>query len=536
MQHARERCDAPDAIDIESGYCSGMTVHSSADPQGPSFTHREILVVFAGIALAMLMAALDQTIVATALPVIAADLGGFEQISWIVSAYLLSSTATTLLYGKLSDLHGRRRLLEIGLVLFIIGSGLCAAAGTFWQLVAARAVQGAGGGGLMALSMTIIGDMVAPRERGRYQGYISAIFATASVAGPVLGGYLTEYLSWHWIFLINLPLGAIALLLAHRTLGRLSVGRGQARVDYWGAVVMVAGVVCLLLLVTGGGNIFPWLSAAALGLASSAIVLLALFVRRERRAPEALLPPRIFKSSVMAIGFCMIGVTAMVLIGVTIFLPLYLQVVADASVSSSGLLLLPLVGGVTVGAVIGGRLVSHTGRYKSFPILGLATAAVALALLGLLVGQLGYLGDVLILVLLGVGLGHVMPVITVAVQNAAAPSDLGTATSALSFFRSLGGAVGVAIFGAVLAARTTEVMAAAGQVVAIEVLLEQGMTAIESLPPALNQAVTAAFATAFAEIFFLATGITLVAFGLSWFLKELPLRSNRRRRGNIAFE
>lgn len=507
---------------------------AGTDPHGPSFTHREILVVFAGIALAMLMAALDQTIVATALPVIAADLGGFEQISWVVSAYLLSSTATTLLYGKLSDLHGRQRLLEIGIVLFIVGSVLCAAAGAFWQLVAARAVQGAGGGGMMALAMTIIGDMVAPRERGRYQGYIAAVFATASVAGPVLGGLLTEYLSWHWIFLINLPLGAIALLLAHRTLGRLAVKHGQARVDYWGVVLMVGGVVCLLLLITGGGNVFLWLSTTALGLALGSVVLLGLFVRRERRAPEALLPPRIFKSSVVTIGFCMIGVTAMVLLGVTIFLPLYLQMVADASVSSSGLLLLPLVGGVTAGSVIGGRLVSHTGRYKIFPILGLATTAVALAMLGLLVGKLSYLGAVLILIVLGLGLGHVMPIITVAVQNAAGRGDLGAATSALSFFRSLGGAVGVAIFGAVLTARSAELMAEAGQDVEIETVLEQGMTALESLSPALHQAVTAAFATAFAEVFFLATGITMVAFGLSWFLKELPLRSSRGRSPDIA--
>lgn len=404
---------------------------------------------------------------------------------------------------------------------------LCAAAGSFWQLVAARAVQGAGGGGLMALAMTIIGDMVAPRERGRYQGYIAAVFATASVAGPVLGGYLTEYLSWHWIFLINLPLGALALLLAHRTLGRLAVRHGQARVDYWGAVLMVGGVVCLLLLVTGGDNVFPWLSATALGLALGSLVLLALFVQRERRAPEALLPPRIFKSSVVTLGFCMMGVTAMVLIGVTIFLPLYLQVVADASVSSSGLLLLPLVGGVTAGSVIGGRLVSHTGRYRIFPILGLATATVALAMLGVLVGKLGFIGAILILVMLGLGLGHVMPIITVAVQNAAGRGDLGAATSALSFFRSLGGAVGVAIFGAVLTTRSTELIAGAGQEVEIETVLEQGTTALESLPPALYQAVTAAFATAFADIFFLATAITMVAFGLSWFLEELPLRSDR---------
>ncbi len=501
--------------------------NGAAGSQVPSFTHREIIAVFTGIFLAMLMAALDQTIIATALPVIASDLGGFAHLSWVVSAYLLSSTATTLLYGKLSDLHGRRRLLEIGIVLFIVGSALCAAAGTFWQLVAARAVQGAGGGGLMALSMTIIGDMVAPRERGRYQGYIAAIFATASVAGPVLGGYITEYLSWHWIFLINLPLGAIALLLAHRALGRLPGKRGGGSVDYLGAVLMVAGVVCLLLFVTGGGNVFPWFSGLALGLALASIVLLGLFVLRERSAPEALLPAALFRSPVITVGFGMIGVTAMVLIGITVFLPLYLQVVAGASVSSSGLLLLPLVGGVSAGSVIGGRLVSHTGRYKIFPILGLATAAAALALLGAFVGKVGYFGDAMILVLLGIGLGHVMPVITVAVQNAAGTADLGAATSALSFFRSLGGAVGVAIFGAVLTARSTDLMGGADGDVEIEALLEQGVTVLDGLSPVLYQAVTAAFATAFMDIFFLATGITLVAFALSWFLKELPLRSNR---------
>ena len=493
------------------------------------FTHREILVVFAGLALAMLMAALDQTIVATALPVMAADLGGFEQISWVVSAYLLSSTATTLLYGKLSDLHGRRLLIEIGIALFIVGSVLCAASQVFWHLVVARAVQGAGGGGIMALAMTIIGDMVAPRERGRYQGYIAAVFATSSVAGPVLGGYLTEYLSWHWIFLINLPLGGIAFLLAHRTLGRLAVPPGQGRVDYWGAALMVGGVVCFLLLVTGAGDAFEWRSAPAFGLAAGSVVLLVLFIQRERNAPEALLPPRVFRSSVVRIGVSMIGISAMVMIGVTVFLPLYLQTVIDVSISSSGLLLLPLVGGVTVGSEVGGRLVSHTGRYKIFPILGLTAAAVSLALLGLSVGRLDYVGVILILVMLGLGLGHVMPIITVAVQNVAGRSDLGAATSALGFFRALGGAVGVAVFGAVLTARSTQVMKDAGHEVEMEALLQEGATALENLPQAIYETVATAFAAAFEDIFFLATALTMIAFLLAWFLKELPLRSNRGR-------
>ncbi|MBX9634462.1 MAG: MFS transporter, partial [Magnetospirillum sp.] len=395
-------------------------------PDRVAFTHREILEVFSGVALAMLMAAMDQTIVATALPTMGADLGSLENLPWVVTAYMLASTATTPIYGKLSDLYGRKRILQIAIWLFLAGSLLCGLAQTMGQLIIFRGIQGLGGGGLMALAFTIIGDVVAPRERGKYQGYIGGVFALASVAGPLLGGIFTEALSWHWIFLINLPVGLAALVMTNRALNRLPLGTAHPRIDYLGAALLMGSVTSLLVVISRGGRMAPWTSPGVLGLGVLGVVLMAAFLVHERRVAEPILPLRLFRIPVVAVANPIVAISAMTLFAGIVFLPLHLQLVLGTGATASGLLLLPLVFGMTFGAVGGGRLIARSGRYKIFPIVGLALAAAMYLVLGLVSSVAGDpLYATLVLVPLGIGLGLVMPVMTVAVQNAVDRRDLG---------------------------------------------------------------------------------------------------------------
>lgn len=499
--------------------------HSASDRV--AFTHQEILRVFSGVALAMLMAAMDQTIVATALPTMAAKLGSLEDLPWVVTAYMLASTATTPIYGKLSDLYGRKRVLQVAIWLFLAGSLLCGTAQSMTQLIAFRGLQGLGGGGLMALAFTIIGDVVAPRERGRYQGYIGGVFALASVAGPLLGGMFTELLSWQWIFLINLPIGVAALLMTRRALDRLPLGTAQPKIDYLGAALLMGSVTSLLFVISRGGTVVPWTSPLVLGLAAAGVLLLVLFIVHEHRVEEPILPMRLFRIPVFAVANPIVAISAMTLFAGIVFLPLHLQLVLGTGATASGLLLLPLVVGMTFGAVGGGRLIARTGRYKVFPIVGLALAAAMYLVLGMAGTVAGDpLWSTLVLVPLGIGLGLVMPVMTVAVQNAVERRDLGAATASVGFFRSLGGSTGVALFGAVLTWDVARRLASAGLpgVNAREVL-ERGTSVIEALPAATRAATIDAFAGAFETLFVLAAALGLVSLVLTLFLEELPLRS-----------
>jgi len=500
---------------------------SHSIPDHVAFTHREILEVFSGVALAMLMAAMDQTIVATALPTMAAELGSLKDLPWVVTAYLLVSTATTPIYGKLSDLYGRKRILQIAIWLFLAGSLLCSMAQSMTQLIVFRGLQGLGGGGLMALAFTIIGDVVAPRERGRYQGYIGGVFALASVAGPLLGGVFTEKLSWHWIFLINLPVGAAALLMTRRALGRLPKGTAHPRIDYLGAALLIAAVTSLLFVVSRGGTVVPWNSPVILGLTAAGLVLLTVFIVHERRVEEPILPMHLFRIPVFAVATPIVTVSAMTLFAGIVYLPLHLQLVLGTGVTASGLLLLPLVFGMTFGAVGGGRLIARTGRYKVFPIVGLALAAAMYLVLGLVGTVAGDpLYSTLVLVPLGVGLGLVMPVMTVAVQNAVDRRDLGAATASVGFFRSLGGTAGVALFGAVLTWDVTRRLTSAGHPdINPRDVLERGTSVIDALPATAREAAIHAFAGAFETLFVLAAALGVVSLVLTLFLEELPLRS-----------
>ncbi|BAI71723.1 integral membrane multidrug-efflux transport protein [Azospirillum sp. B510] len=496
---------------------------SPTDAAAHVFTHQEILRVFSGVALAMLMAAMDQTIVATALPTMASQFGGLDMLPWVVTAYLLTSTTTTPIYGKLSDLYGRKRVLQTAILLFLVGSALCAAAQSMTQLILFRGLQGLGGGGLMALAFTIIGDVVAPRERGRYQGMIGGVFALASVAGPLLGGIFTETIGWHWIFLINLPLGVAALAMTRRTLSRLPAGRARPRIDLAGAALLTGAVTSLLVVATRG-DAMGWSGPATLGLLAAGLVMLAVFLWHERRIEEPILPLHLFRRPVVAVATPVVAVSAMVLFAGIVYLPLHLQLVRGTSATVSGLLLLPLVLGMTIGSVGGGRLIAKTGRYKAFPLAGLALSGVMYALLGALPALAGDgLWSTLILVPLGMGLGLVMPVMTVAVQNAVDQRDLGAATASVGFFRSLGGSVGVAVFGAVFNAVVSERLAGAG--LSGRAVLEHGAAALASLPPAARGGVVATLEHGFATLFLLAAALAVVSFAMTLFLKELPLRS-----------
>ncbi|PWC85773.1 transporter [Azospirillum sp. TSH100] len=507
--------------------------HPAQPDQAPTvFTHQEILRVFSGVALAMLMAAMDQTIVATALPTMASQFGGLEMLPWVVTAYLLTSTTTTPIYGKLSDLYGRKRVLQTAILLFLVGSVLCAAAQSMTQLILFRGLQGLGGGGLMSLAFTIIGDVVAPRERGRYQGMIGGVFALASVAGPLLGGIFTETIGWHWIFLINLPLGIAAFAMTRRTLSRLPAGRVRPRIDLAGAALLTGAVTSLLIVATRG-EAMGWGSPAALGLLAGGLVMLLVFLWHERRIEEPILPLHLFRRPVVAVATPVVAVSAMVLFAGIVYLPLHLQLVQGTSATVSGLLLLPLVLGMTVGSVGGGRLIAKTGRYKAFPLAGLALSGVMYALLGTLPALAADgLWSTLILVPLGMGLGLVMPVMTVAVQNAVDQRDLGAATASVGFFRSLGGSVGVAVFGAVFNAVVSERLEGAG--LSGRAVLEHGAAALASLPAAARGGVVATLEHGFATLFLLAAALAVVSFAMTLFLKELPLRSANPGRPKTA--
>jgi EmrB/QacA subfamily drug resistance transporter len=418
----------------------------------PPLARREILVVLGGLMTAVLLAALDVTVMATALPTIAGGFGGLDQYAWVVTAYLLTSTASMPLYGSLSDMYGRLPALRLAVVVFLIGSVLCGAAQSMDQLILFRAVQGLGAGGLMVLAITIVSDLVPTRDRARYQGLLGAVFGVASVAGPLLGGLLTEH-NWRWIFLLNLPLGAVALVVTDRVLRRLPQHRRPRTIDYLGALILVAGASCLLLLTTWGGTQHAWTSPVIVGLAVVSAALIVLFVLVERNAREPLLPLRLFRRRTFALANATGFFFGMVMFGVITYTPMYLQVVKAHSPTASGLLMVPMMGGVVVASIAGGRLISWVGRFKWFTVAG-ATVTTGGVLAGMTLrvdSGLGHLFAVMLLI--GIGMGLLMQPLIVAIQHGLARSELGAGTAAGAFLRQLGGSFGVAILGAVLAGR-----------------------------------------------------------------------------------
>ncbi|MGX1838723.1 DHA2 family efflux MFS transporter permease subunit [Streptomyces diastaticus] len=497
---------------------------AEADGQPP----RRVLVSVGALLLGMLLAALDQTIVATALPTIVSDLGGLNHLSWVVTAYLLAATAATPLWGKLGDQYGRKKLFQTAIVIFLAGSVLCGVAQDMPQLIGFRALQGLGGGGLMVLSMAIVGDLVPPRERGRYQGLFGAVFGATSVLGPLLGGIFTEHLSWRWVFYVNVPLGAVALVVIATAL-HLPARRTRHVIDHLGTFLIASVAACLVLAASLGGTSWAWGSPQIIGLAVLAVLLGAWFARVERRAAEPVLPLRLFTIRTFTLSAVISFVIGFAMFGAMTYLPTFLQVVRGISPTLSGVHMLPMVAGVLLASTLSGQLITRTGRWKAFPVAGTGVTAVGLLLLHRLRQSTGDVEMSLYFFVFGVGLGLVIQVLVLVVQNAVPYEDLGVATSGATFFRSIGASFGVAVFGTVFTSRLdaeiTEVLT--GRPLppgADAATLEADPRTVAALPPHLREQVLGAYSTAITDVFLYAAPVVLLAFALAWFFHEDPLR------------
>ena len=490
---------------------------------------RALVPVFGALMLGMFLAALDQTIVSTALPTIVGDLGGLNHLSWVVTSYLLASTASTPLYGKLGDMYGRKPVFLAAILIFLAGSMLAGLSQSMGQLIAFRALQGAGAGGLMVGAQAIIADIVPPRERGKYMGLIGSVFAVASVIGPLLGGFLVETISWRWIFYVNLPIGVLAVLVVSLRL-HLDTPPRRHTIDFLGAGLLTAGVTALILVTTWGGSEYDWGSGVIVGLAVAGIALIGAFIWQERRAPEPLIPLSLFRSSIFRVATAMGFFIGVAMFGAIIFIPLFLQLVYGVSPTSSGLRMLPLMAGLLTASILSGRAITRVGRYKAFPIAGTAVTSLGMFLLSRLeVDTAPWLASVYMLVL-GVGIGLVMQVIVLVVQNDAPSRDVGVATSTATFFRSMGGSLGVAVFGAIFASRLASELTALPAAAAAR--LSGGVSIrpdeVHALPPAVRHEFLLAFVDALQPVFLFGAAIAAVTFVLAWLLEEVPLRGTVR--------
>jgi EmrB/QacA subfamily drug resistance transporter len=489
-----------------------------------------LVPIFVALALGMFLAALDQTIVSTALPTIVGDLGGLEHLSWVVTAYLVASTASTPLYGKLGDTLGRKPVFQAAIVIFLTGSLLSGAAQSLDQLIVFRALQGAGAGGLMVGAQSIIGDIVPPRERGRYMGFIGGVFAVSSVAGPLLGGFFVDNLSWRWVFYVNLPLGILALVVVATRLHLPHSRDARKPVDWLGFALLTGAVGSLILMASWGGSQYGWGSPTIIGLGAAAVTLAIAFFFRERSAADPLIPPRLFSSRVFDVANATGFIVGLGMFGALTFLPLYLQVVRGATPTNSGLLMIPLMGGLLTASILSGRWISAHGRYRAFPIAGTAILTVGMALLTTLDAGTSKLVSSVFMVIIGIGIGLVMQVLVLVVQNDAPPGDMGVATSTAQFFRSIGGSVGVAIFGAIFASRLTSGLAGLPAGVAARVGATGGSVQVRpdqvrALPSGIRHDFLGVFVHALHGAFMWGAIFSAFAFLLAWFLPEVTLRS-----------
>ena len=498
------------------------------DAPSPATTSKQSMwLVMGALMTCLMLSALDQTIVSTALPTIVGDLGGLDHIAWVVTSYLLSSTVAVPLFGKISDIYGRKPMIQITIVVFLAGSIFAGVAQSMLQLIIARGIQGIGGGGILAMTFTILGDIMTPRERSRYTGYFTAVFASASVIGPLAGGFFVDHLSWRWVFFVNLPLGALCMVVTGRY---LHVPRPSERraVDLVGAALLTVGVTAILLVATWGGQDYAWSSPLIIGLAVGGVVTSVGFLIHERRIDEPILPMHMFHNRIFVVCVAIVALLSAVLVGGSTFLPLFLQVVNGASATSSGLLLVPMMAGVVVGANVCGRIVNRTGRYRIFPIVGIGTATVGVAMLAMIEVDTERLLISIGMGVLGLGAGSAMPIMTLAVQNTASASDMGSATSSVNFFRSLGAAFGVALFGTLMSTRLASTLERRlpGSDLADNDSLLSSPERIRRLPRPQLDAVAEGVANGVGTVFLVAIPIVVVAFGVAWLLDEIPLRDD----------
>jgi EmrB/QacA subfamily drug resistance transporter len=492
---------------------------------------REIRIVLSGLLIAMLLAMLDNMIVGTAMPTIVGDLGGVNHLSWVVTAYILATTASTPIWGKLGDLYGRKGVFMTSIVIFLAGSALSGLSQNMNELIAFRAIQGLGAGGLIVGVMSIMGALVPPRERGKYQGMFAAVMAVAMIGGPLVGGAITDHLSWHWIFYINLPLGALALVVIAITL-HLPQQRSSARIDYLGAGLLTVGIVSLVLVTTWGGQTYAWGSWQVAGLLVLAAVSLAAFLRVEQRVAlrgeEPVLPLHVFRSRNFSL-ICGLGfVVGFVMFGAITFLPLYQQSVQGASATNSGLLLMPMMMGMLVVSLVVGQAVTRTGRYKIYPVIGTLVMTAGMLLLSRLDVHTSRTTSALFMVVLGAGMGFLMQITMLVAQNSVPLRDIGVASSSSTFFRTIGGSFGVSLFGALFSSRVTHTMtdrlgAAGGTAVAGHAQLTPGM--LGTLPAPVRDAYDHAVSSGVQSIFLWGALISVIGIGVAVFLQEVPLRA-----------
>jgi EmrB/QacA subfamily drug resistance transporter len=491
---------------------------------------RALATVFVALMLGMFLASLDQTIVSTALPTIVGELGGLDHLAWVVTAYLLASTVSTPLYGKLGDMLGRKPVFVAAIVIFLVGSMLSGLSQTMLQLILFRALQGLGAGGLIVGAQAILADIIPPRRRGRYMGLMGAVFAVSSVAGPLLGGFLVDNLSWRWVFYVNMPIGALALLIVVTRL-HLHAPHTRHRVDYLGAGLLAGGVGSIILLTTWGGNQYAWSSPQIVGLGIAGLAMLVGFVWQESRASEPIIPLSLFRSGTFRLASAMGFMIGMAMFGAIIYLPLFLQLVYGASPTSSGLRMIPLMAGLLAAAVLSGRAISRWGRYKVYPVVGTAILVLGMFLLSRLTVESDAWTASVYMAIVGIGLGLVMQVLVLIVQNDARPQDIGVVTSTATFFRAVGGSFGVALFGAIFASRLAselsrlpaDVIARLGDVGAID------PARAKQLPPEVHADFLQIFANALHGVFLVGMAIAIVPAVLAWLLKEVPLRTTLGR-------
>lgn len=500
---------------------SVATDELSAEPKELSRAARN--VAFAVIAGGMLLAALDSTIVATALPTIVGDLGGTEHVTWVVTAYMLTQTIATVLAGKFGDLYGRKSMFLLSIVVFTIASALCGLAESMTWLIAMRALQGVGGGGLTVTATAMIADIIPLRDRGRYQGSLGAVFGVTTVLGPLLGGFFTDNLSWRWVFYVNVPIAVVILVLAVRL---LPSNRGVDRpvIDYLGIGFVSAGSAALILATSWGGTQYAWDSAVIIGLFVAAAVFLAVFVYVESRATDPLLPLRLFSSNVFSVCVVLAFIVGFALLGAITFLPTYLQYCQGVSATESGLRTLPLVAGLLVASTTSGNIVSRTGVYKPFPVAGSLVLGAGMFLLSRLDEFSGFWTTSLAMVVFGVGVGLTMQVLTIIVQGTAEYRDLGVATSGVTFFRTLGSSFGSAIFGTIYVSVLTPKLAAAIRAAGVSEAQATNPATVTALPAAQRAPIVHAYAEAVQTVFLYAIPVAILAFVVALFLKQVPLR------------